>query len=247
WDLVRQGMWHFHQVRRENAFQARELFREAIKLDPQMPETHLWLGRVTGSLLAYDWSKDRAADLREGTEAALKAVRVDELNPYTHYAVVITSVFGGALERAIRAAETAIALSPSFALGHLALGFARLSSGRAAEAIGPYEHGLRLNPFDPQNFVWLEGLALARYFAGDREGALEAAMRALNIRPTWASTLQTLALCCAALDRLEEARAFVEQTRHLEKPAGTYAQMKVHRPEWAAEIASMLRKAGLPE
>jgi adenylate cyclase len=36
WDLVRQGMWHFHQVRRETHFRARELFREALKLDPKL-------------------------------------------------------------------------------------------------------------------------------------------------------------------------------------------------------------------
>jgi tetratricopeptide (TPR) repeat protein len=85
------------------------------------------------------------------SEAPRQYFRLDDRNP-SHYAVVITSVFSGALERAIRAAENAIELSPSFALGHLALGFARLNSGRAAEAIGPYEHGLRLNPILPYVF-----------------------------------------------------------------------------------------------
>jgi adenylate cyclase len=247
WDTIRQGIWHLHQVRRENAIRARELFRDAIKLDPKLPEAHLRLGRVSGSLLAFGWSSDRAADLREGTEAALKAVQLDERNPYAHYALVITSVFAGAVERATRAAETAIALSPSFALGHLALGFARFSAGKAVEAIGPYEHGLRLSPFDPQNFVWLGSLALAQYFAGSREVALQTAMRALNIRPGWVPTLETLAICCAALERLDEARAFVEQMRQLEKPPDVYAEAKARRPDWAAEITSMLRKAGLPE
>src|SRR6266498_4086347 len=179
WDLVRQGMWHFHQVRRENAFRARELFRQAIQLDSKMPEAHLWLGRVTGSLLAYGWSNDRANDLREGSEAALKAVELDERNPYAHYALAVTSVFAGAVERAIRAAETAIALSPSFALGYMVLGFARLNAGRAVEAIDSYEHGLRLTPFDPQNFEWLRCLAVAQYFAGNPEAALQVATRAL--------------------------------------------------------------------
>ena len=72
--------------------------------DPKLPEAHLWLGRVSGSLLAYGWSSDRAADPREGAEAALKAVQLDEQNPYAHYAVAVTSVFAGSLERAIRAA-----------------------------------------------------------------------------------------------------------------------------------------------
>ncbi len=247
WDLVRQGTWHFHQFRREPVWRARELFREALKIDPQLPEAHLWLGRVTGALVAYGWSDDRAADLREGSEAALKAVQLDERNPYAHYAVVITSVFSGALERAIQAAETAIKLSPSFALGYLALGFARLNSGKATEALDPYERGLRLNPHDPQNFSWLQGFALAHYFAGHREAALQAATRALNIRPAWTPTLETMAVCCAALDRIEEARSYVTQMRQLEKPPDPYAQMKAHRPEWAAEMQSMLRKAGLPE
>jgi adenylate cyclase len=247
WDLVRQGTWHFHQFRREPVRRARELFRGALKIDPHLPEAYLWLGRVTGALVAYGWSDDRAADLREGCEAALKAVQLDERNPYAHYAVVITSVFSGALERAIQAAETAIKLSPSFALGYLALGFARLNSGKAIEALDPYERGLRLNPHDPQSFSWLQGFALAQYFAGHREAALQAATRALNIRPAWTPTLETMAVCCAALDRIEEARSYVAQMRQLEKSPDPYAQMKAHRPEWAAEMQSMLRKAGLPE
>src|SRR5258708_18353442 len=218
WDTVRQGMWHFHQVRRENALRARELFREAIKLDPKLPEAHLWLGRISGSLVAYGWSSNRAADLREGTEAAQKAVQLDERNPYAHYALAVTSVWAGALERATRAAETAIALSPSFALGHLALGPARLSAGNAVEAIGPNEHGLRLSPFDPQNFVWLGNLALAQYFAGNREAALQTAMRALSIRPGWVPTLGTLAICCAALDRLDDTQSCFAQLRPLDSP-----------------------------
>ncbi len=205
------------------------------------------LGRVSGSLLAYGWSRDRAADLREGTEAALNAVQLDERNPYAQYALAVISVFAGALERAIRAAETAIALSPSFALGHVGLGFARINAGKAVEAIGPIEHGLRLSPFDPQNFVWVGNLALAKYFAGHREAALQTAMRALSIRPGWVPTLETLAICCAALERLDEARAFVDQMRQLEKPPDTFAQMKARRPDWAAEMTSMLRKAGLTE
>ena len=33
WDLVRQGTWHFHRVGRETHLHARELFREACRLD----------------------------------------------------------------------------------------------------------------------------------------------------------------------------------------------------------------------
>ena len=51
WDLVRRGTWHFHQVTRENHLKARELFRQACKLDPDLPEAHLWLGRVSAGVV----------------------------------------------------------------------------------------------------------------------------------------------------------------------------------------------------
>jgi Flp pilus assembly protein TadD len=104
-----------------------------------------------------------------------------------------------------------------------------------------------LNPHDPQNFVWLQGLALAHYFAGNREAALEVATRALNIRPAWTPTLEMLAICCAALDRVEEARVYVERLRHLEKVPDAFVQMKAHKPQWAVELESMLRKAETPK
>jgi tetratricopeptide (TPR) repeat protein len=147
---------------------ARQLFRQAAKLDPKLPEAQLWLGRVNAGLGFYGWTEDPKGDLREGMQAALNAVQLDERNPYSHYALAIVSVVSGELEQAIRAAEKANEISPSFALGHFVLGMARLFSGRPEAAIEPLEHGLRLNPFDPQNFVWFQTLAFAEYFAGNR-------------------------------------------------------------------------------
>ncbi|MER8872554.1 hypothetical protein NKI04_21985, partial [Mesorhizobium sp. M0814] len=50
---------------------------------------------------------------------------------------------------------------------------ARLYSGKAKEAIQPVQRGLRLNPFDSQNFHWFRVLALAMHFSGEKEAALQ--------------------------------------------------------------------------
>jgi adenylate cyclase len=248
WDLIRQGMWFFHQAMRETHLRARELFREAIKLDPKLPEGYIWLGRVSAGLVAYGWSKEPTADRREGMQAAQQAVQLDERNPYSHYALAIVSVYSGELEQAERAAAKALELSPSFALGHLVLGLARLFSGKATEAIAPLEHGVRLSPFDPQNFVWYQALALALYFTRQREAALEIARRAVNIRPSWQPALERVAFICAALGRVDEAKAVVTQMRQLERPSSdVFAPLKLHNPQWAEEMASMLQEAGWPE
>jgi tetratricopeptide (TPR) repeat protein len=128
------------------------------------------------------------------------------------------------------------------------LGLAQLFSGRADQAIVPLERGLRLSPFDPQNFTWFRVLALAFYFAGEKERALEAAKKALKIRPSWRPTLETVVFCCMALERGEEAKAFVDQMLHLGGPvADVFDDLKNHNPQWAQEICSLLRKAGLPD
>jgi TolB-like protein len=244
WDLVRRGTWHFHQVTRENHLKARELFRQACKLDPELPEAYLWLGRVSAGVVPYGWSNNPVADLQEGMEAALKAVQLDERNPYTHYSLAIVSAFAERLEQSISAARKAIEISPSFALGHLVLGMALLFSGRASEAIVPLEYGLRLSPYDPQNFVWFNLLALARLFSGRTEAGLEAAARARQVRPNWWTSLEVLVCCYAALGKWDEARRLAQQMATVTKqPGDVLAPLKSHNPAWAEQMDSALRKA----
>ena len=245
WDLVRQGTWHFHQVKREGHLRARELFRQACALDPELPEAHLWLARVSAGIVAYGWSSDTTHDIREGLEAGRKAIKLDDRNPYSHYSLAIMGAYSGVPDQAIPAAEEAVALSPSFALGHLVLGMAHLFCGHAPPAIGALERGLRLNPHDPQNFVWFALLAWAQLFEGKAEDALLSATKAAKVRPDWRPALETLASCYAALGRLEEARRCVEQMRTLAVPAGdVLAPVKRRSPERRDQMADLLRRAG---
>ena len=114
WDLVRRGTWHFHHVTRENHLKARELFRQACKLDPEVPEAHIWLARVSAGLVFYGWSENSVTDLQEGTEAALRAIHLDERNPYAHYALAIVSVFSERFEQSINAARQGDRNQPQF-------------------------------------------------------------------------------------------------------------------------------------
>jgi tetratricopeptide (TPR) repeat protein len=244
WDLVRQGMWHFHQVSRETHHKAHALFRAAAKANPRLPEAHIWLSRVCAGVVPYGWSDDPDADLREGRRAALTAIELDEKNPYSHFGLAINSVYSGALDEAKRAAEQAVELSPSFALGHFVLGMARLFSGDATGAIPPLQRGLRLSPYDPQNFVWYGLLAAAHLFARAPQEAVEAATRALGFRPDWRPTLEMAAICLAAAGRSDEARRYAEQGREVPaQPGDVLKPLRVRNPQWADQMRTLLREA----
>ena len=83
-------------------------------------------------------------------QAALKAIYLDERNPYSHYAFAIVSIFSGQLEQAIRAARKAIEISPSFALGHLGLEMALLFMDAHQRRSLPWNMGYGSAPTIPK-------------------------------------------------------------------------------------------------
>ncbi len=247
WDLVRRGTWCFHQVTRPTHLQARGLFREACGLDPQLPEAHIWRARVCNGLITYGWSDDPSADLQEAMQAALRAIYLDEKNPYAHYALAMACIFTNA-EQALLPAEKVVELSPGFALGHFAVGLARLAGGRASEAIGPLQRGLKLSPHDPQNLAWFNLLATAQLIAGDTEGALLTTARALAVRPDWPPTLETMACCYAATGKWDDARRCVREMAQLKGPSSfSLAALRQRIPQWRDQMSELLRKAGWTE
>lgn len=245
WDLVAQGAWLFHHVTQPTHLQARELFRQARQVDAELTEAHLWLGRVDAGLVAY-WSDAPARDLREGQAAALQAVALDERNPYAHYALAIVSNYADEFDVAARGAEMAIELNPSFALGHLVHGMARLFAGQAAEAVQSLESGLRLNRFDPQNFVWSNLLALSYLFLDDGAGALKHATVSLQVRPTWRPAMRTAAAACAMLGRAEPAARWARQwAASPALAADALGPLWRCNPAWTQRIERLLQS--LPE
>jgi tetratricopeptide (TPR) repeat protein len=190
-------------------------------------------------------SNDPAADLKEGMDAALEATRRDERNPYAQYAMAIISVYGSELAQAVRAAEKAVKLSPSFALGHLVLGMAKFFAGNAAEGAESLLRGLQLNRFDPQNFTWLGVLALAQLTTKQPAAALQSALQALQVRPTWRPAIEAVICCNVALGRIDEAREFARKLVSLpDLSDNALAPLRIRNPELAGEIAAMLRQAG---
>jgi tetratricopeptide (TPR) repeat protein len=245
WNLVRRGVWQFHKVECESHLKARDLFRSAATLDPELAEAHLWLARVSGGIVLWGWTEEPTAACQEGLTAAFTAVRLDEKNPYAHYGLAMTSCSAADFEQARRAAFRAIDLSPGFALGHLVLGMAMLYSGRAVEAKPCLEHGLRLNWSDPHNVAWLDLLALAHLFTGDTAEAVQAATRALHLRPTWQVALETMAI--AALRPSERRRrdvAWMYYNRVLRIRATFLPRSKLTIPAWRIEIERLMKSTG---
>ena len=158
-----------------------------------------------------------------------------------HYAVAITHSFAGRVERARKAAERAIALSSSFALGHLVLGLCVLLLGNPGEAIRELEHGLRLNPFDPHGFYWRLSLAFAHYIGGEPALGLEEARACLEMLPHWSAALRIAAACQIALGNRIAAHQYVAELEGEGNPGqDLLVNMAAHRPDWVQKVEAAL-------
>ena len=248
WDLICEGMWHYYHFTREHHRQARQLFRRAIETDPAVAEGHIWLARCIDGTIFYGWTENAAADTVEEAEAVRQGMRLAEDDPYALFALAnycnLTNVPG----RAIAAAQRAIDLSPSFALGHFILGVARLCAGRAAQAIEPLQRGLRLNPNDAQAFVWLHNMAVAHFQVGEHQEAAERAADAVALRPDSYFSQCILACSLAMLGRLGEAHvAAAELRRVLPQPHALDRYLaRFIGPGDRERLAEGLRQAGWP-
>ncbi|WP_421852345.1 winged helix-turn-helix domain-containing protein [Oricola sp.] len=242
-DTVRQGTWYFHKVTRTTHLKARELFRRALKADPELIEANFWLGRVAAGVVALGWAKNPEAEIAEGIDAALKAVELDGLNPYSHYALAISRLYADLPAEAASAARRAIQINPGFALGYLMHGHALFSAGDAAGAVDQFARGLELNANDPQNFVWNNLLAISCYLSGAPERGAVAAANAAEVRPEWVPALRSLALCHDAAGDHAAALRVCGQLARLDPPAGdTLGPFRKFNPKWAVAMDEALAR-----
>jgi adenylate cyclase len=245
WDLVRRGMWHFHRFTPENHELAREFFVQATSVEPNEASGYIWLARTESSRLTFLGTPDRDESLRVALQAAQKAVQIDPQNPYSHYAVAVAYLGGSEFENSVRAAQQAVRLNPSFALANCQLGASTLHCDGPQDAVDLLERGLRLSPFDPQNFVWLFFLACAYCLSQQPEKGLVAARRALDLRPNWASGLKILAANALAAGQERQALAAWQQAAVAADQTGDLiGMMKRSHPGWVADVERKFQQIG---
>ena len=247
-DCWMRGVWHFQQLNDPAEHrQAETWLRRAIELDPNFAPGHMSLARMLNHRVWWGWSRDIEADLAEGYAAATRAVKLDDRDPYTHYALSLISMLCRLHEQSLSEAQRAIDLNPNFALGYFALGWIRVHVGHFAEAVDSLLRCLRLTPNDPQAPTFLAVLALAHYHLGSYGEALRYAKQGLPRRDV-PFALRTFAATLGQLRQFEEVapvRAKLEQFKAADPEHFWDATSPYADPAHLAHLVEGLRKAGL--
>lgn len=152
-------------------------FGQAILLDQDSGEAQARFARAV--LLQVVWfgasfkPHERRDKLRQGAQAAERAVALEPSNARAHLAMGVLHVARGEFEQSILANETAIALDRNLALAHNNLGHGLLHCGAARRAISAIEQAIRLDPRGPQVSSFQCAMGIARLFLGEVEAAVD--------------------------------------------------------------------------
>jgi len=133
YDAYLRGLEHYlHRTQEANA-QARQLGEKAVALDPQYAEAYTLLGRTY--LREYFWGWNRTPPtLEQALVLAQKAIALDASLPMAHRLLAYVYLWQKQYDRAVTAAEQALALDPNDAEGYETLGEILSFAGRPQDA-----------------------------------------------------------------------------------------------------------------
>jgi DNA-binding SARP family transcriptional activator len=250
YDLMLRGLHLLYHLTPEPFAQAREMFRQSIRLDPGYAAPYALSALWHSIRLGQGWSSNRAED--EAGVARLAEAAI-ERDPFDVRGLALAGHVRGFIlhdyDGAFALFERAIAASPNSALA-----WARSSPtfsfvGKAEEAHRRAELALRLSPLDPHLFFTLSALGLACYTAGKFEEAATWARKAAAENPNFTANLRTLTASLAAAGHLAEAQRAAQALLAV-APAfrvGSFCEGYAYSdPTRREALARDLRRAGLP-
>jgi len=165
---------------KERLERARQLFEEAIALDPLYSVAYSGLAQVHTSLVGIGASESPFESVKQALELNKKALALDDSNSVTHVGLAFSYVFMGNFNKGLSEAQKAVSLNPNSARAYHVLGWTLNFLGRHQEAIPYLQKSLRLSPIPIASNV-MEALALSYMRLGRYEDSIATLKKELQI------------------------------------------------------------------
>ena len=248
YDLYVRGRQQLQRYTAESVAEARQLFEQAIALDPNFGAAYAGVAITFKNDLLNQRSPDRAAAQKLFEDYAAKAVALDPDEPTIHWARAADYISRRQSAEAVREVRAWLRVEPSSDLAHGMLAQSLLYDEAPAEAVSEIEYAMRLNPSFPDLYLHVLGHALL--LTRDYDAAEDALRRRIRRNPATDASRMILASVLGHRGRADEARAeWAELLRH--HPGFVLAE---RRKGWfysnlADEefVVEGLRRAGLAE
>jgi adenylate cyclase len=242
YDMELKGQQHIYRYTRQDLQQARKFYETAVQLDPHYARALSSIAQTINLEWLFSWSENPDDSLEYALSLARQAVSLDEGDARGHARVGFVSLYQKNHEASINAYQRALQLNPNDAEVMSDLADTYAHSGRSDEAVELLRKAMHLNPFYPDEYLWILGGAY--YNLKQYQDAINVVEQMNN--PTEGSRI--LAASHAQLGQLGLARGYARKTlsAHPDFSLEQWSKMLPDKyPAETAHIIEGLRKAGL--
>jgi adenylate cyclase len=155
YDCVVLGLNYFYKWTPEDNKRARELFEQAIMIDPEYASAYAWLSEAHFREGLNAWSVSHEKSFSLFYDIAVKAVALDDNDSRTHTSLGVAYLFRGEHDLARSHLERALALNPSDTRALVHLARCEALAGNPDRGVDRLAEALRFNPL--ANYQWYAG------------------------------------------------------------------------------------------
>jgi adenylate cyclase len=216
WEAYQRGLWHIYRYRREDTAMALDLMYKATQLDPEFASAFAGIAYSMYVHVIMGDLEDRESDLQHGLEAGLKAVSLDDRDPFSHVGLGRLQIVRAEHDQAIASFDRALELNPSFALAHYGKGHSLWHCGHPEQSVACLDEAMRLSPRDPLMWTFFASKAIALFMLERYDEALDCSHRSQQYPVTaiWAHMAELATL--GTLGRNEEAVEALSNALHVQ-------------------------------
>ncbi|MBW1707596.1 MAG: tetratricopeptide repeat protein, partial [Deltaproteobacteria bacterium] len=252
WGFIAKGHVFFGRFTKGDNARARELFEQAVKIDPEYAFAWTMLAWTHWVDAFFGYSESRTKSFKRTVELAKNALALDDTISDVYALLGGISLFQRQYDKAIAAGQKSIALGPNSATSHVLFGWTMTCAGRFEEAIALIKKGMRLTPH--YSAYYLNHLGRPYFQTGRYEEALatykQLLERSLKGECDPLVAHLNMAATYIMLGREEEARAHAAEVFKINPNFSLEWIRKVSLykdPAHLERSLDALRKAGIPE
>jgi adenylate cyclase len=255
-DLTMRGLALLNQiVTKASSDEARDLFEQALTLDPTNADALAGVARVDALEFAFG-SSDKSADLyARAMQRADQAHLLDPNQARAHFTKALLIMFKArandvaTANEIIAEAEASLRADPSFPWGYWPMADGDMLLGHYEQSMSDLQQAMKISPRDANIGMWHMEMARALLALTRYDAAIQEGLKATDSGYRTGQSYASLAAFYAAADRIPEAKAALAEAMDV-NPKLSVAWLDAHIPSFIGSPPSMreaLIKAGLPQ
>lgn len=171
WGIYHLGLQHMYRFNRVDNQIAAELFERATLLEPGFARAFAARSFTSFQTAFLKYKTDPQAEIDDARRFAEKSMELDPVDPFANFTLGRAHWLLGDPEAGMPWIERSVELSPNFAHGFYAHGWADAMAGRGTKALVQLERAIALSPLDPFLYAMQAACGLAYLHLQDFEKA----------------------------------------------------------------------------